>query len=106
MRDVPSYADLPEKNGIRHAWDVWEDRRVFGCLNLLSPERVVRASRLATAGLVFPLSLTLELPEPPLFGRPRARHQVRRGSPVFQDDLLQDWNTQVSSQWDGFPSDA
>ncbi len=102
MRDVPSYADLPEKNGIRHAWDVWGDRSAFGCLNLLSPERVVRASRLVTTGLVFPLNLALELPEPPLFGRPRSRHEVRRGSAVFQDDLLQDWNTQVSSQWDGF----
>jgi kynurenine formamidase len=99
---VPLYADLPGKDGLRHAWDVWGDRSTFGCLNFLSPERVVGASRLVTAGLVFPLNLALELPDPPLFGRARARHEVRRGSPVFQDDLLQDWNTQVSSQWDGF----
>ncbi len=102
MSDIPSYVDLPETHGIRNAWNVWGDRNVFGCLNHLSPERVARASRLVTGGLVFPLNLALELPDPPLFGRARARHEIQRRSPVFQDDLLHNWNTQVSSQWDGF----
>jgi kynurenine formamidase len=45
----------------------------------------------------------MELPDPPLFGRPPFEHEVlQRPSGVSADDMLHGWNTQSSSQWDGF----
>ena len=102
---LPDYDDLPVRSGLRCAWNVWApdggDR--FGCLNLLTPERAVAATRLVERGAVFPLNWSMALPDPPLFGRGGHAHTVtgREGS-VSHDDVLDGWNTQSSSQWDGF----
>jgi hypothetical protein len=50
---------------------------------------------------VFNLNLEMELPDPPLFGRARFEHRVS-GFRVGHDEELWSWNTQSSSQWDGF----
>jgi hypothetical protein len=43
------------------------------------------------------------LPDPPLFGRARFTHEVTgSATSTSHDDVLHDWNTQSSSQWDGF----
>jgi kynurenine formamidase len=103
MADLPTYDELPERDGVRSSWGVWGDHDVFGCLNLLTPDCVVSASRLVQRGAVFSVNWSMRLPNPPLFGRARPRHEVRGSSnSTSQDDLLQDWNTQASSQWDGF----
>lgn len=73
---------------------------MFGCLNLLTPERVVAAAGLVRKGTVFALNFEAELPDPPLFGRAAPRHEVLGGG-MSQDDVLE-FNTQSSSQWDGF----
>jgi hypothetical protein len=81
---------------------VWGEADVFGCLNLLTPERVLAAVGTVRRGAVFPLNLELELPEPPLFGRQAFTHDVSWLGEVGHDDQLSGWNTQSSSQWDGF----
>jgi kynurenine formamidase len=102
---LPSYDELPLRPGLPpgSSWGVWgeDDRR--GCLNLLTPGRVVAAAAEVRTGRAFPLNLEAELPDPPLFGRSRLRHVVT-GAPgsASHDDVLHDWNTQSSSQWDGF----
>jgi hypothetical protein len=103
MADIPAYDELPLRDGLRCSWGVWGEGDVFGCLNLLTPERVAAASRLVERGAVFSLNWSMALPDPPLFGRARMRHEVR-GNPGSrsQDELLHDWNTQASTQWDGF----
>ena len=75
----------------------------FGCLNLLTPERAIAASRLVQKGAVFALNWDMALPNPPLFGRQPFTHEVT-GAPgtTSHDDVLHGWNTQSSSQWDGF----
>ena len=103
--DLPSYDDLPVTDGAPpgSSWGVWGDGDVLGCLNLLTPERVVRAASLIRTGRVFALNLDATLPSPPLFGRPAFRHEVTgRPGGFSHDDLLHGWNTQSSSQWDGF----
>ena len=102
---LPSYDDLPVRPGLPpgSSWGVWGDGDRFGCLNLLTPERVQRAVGLVRRGAVFALNLDLELPDPPLFNRGRHTHTVtgvvgRTG----HDDVFDGWNTQASSQWDGF----
>jgi len=104
---LPSYADLPVQAGAPpgSAWGLWGDRDHFGCLNLLTPQRAAAAARLVERGAVFPLDAELEAIDPPLFGRPRSRHTVsNEGDPRSNghDDVLDSWNTQASSQWDGF----
>jgi kynurenine formamidase len=102
---LPSYDQLPVRAGAPagSAWGVWDDDR-FGCLNLLTPDRVVAAVRLVERGAVFALNAELDVVDPPLFGRAAMRHTVT-GEPTrapAHDDLLDNWNTQASSQWDGF----
>lgn len=105
MADLPSYDELPIKPDAPpgSSWGVWGEGDVLGCLNLLTPERIVRAASLVKTGKVFALNLDATLPSPPLFGRAAPRHEVlTRPSGNSHDDVLHDWNTQSSSQWDGF----
>lgn len=99
--NVPSFEDLPEKDGIPCAWDVWGPDDVYGTLNLLTPENVVRAASLVKEGKVFSLNWSLSLPDPPLFARPALKHDISK-TPISADDHLDSFNTQSSSQWDGF----
>ena len=105
MAELPSYDDLPIRDDLPpgSSWGVWGDSDVLGCLNLLTPERVVRAASLVRTGRVFALNLDMTLPSPPLFGRAAFEHEVTgRPGGMSHDDLLHSWNTQSSSQWDGF----
>jgi kynurenine formamidase len=74
----------------------------LGCLNLLTPDRVLAGAECVRKGAVFPLNLELHLPDPPLFGRPAFEHRVSDLGGVGHDEELHGWNTQGSSQWDGF----
>ena len=102
MTTLPSYDDLPVRPGAPpgSSWGLWGDGDVFGCLNMLTPERVVRAAQLVKKGAVFALNLDHDQPDPPLFGRAAPEHTVL-GEGTGHDDVLS-FNTQSSSQWDGF----
>jgi hypothetical protein len=101
---LPSYDDLPRRGGLPAAWDVWgPEGAPFGCLSLLTPERAVAAAALVRRGAVFALNWSMGLPDPPLFGRASFGHEVTGGpTSTGHDDVLHGWNTQSSSQWDGF----
>ena len=102
---LPSYDELPVRADAppRSSWGLWGDKDVFGCLNLLTPDRVIEAAGLVRKGAVFALNWDMHLPDPPLFGRPRHEHTVSwLPGEVGHDDELSGWNTQSSSQWDGF----
>ena len=96
--ELPVWAELPPGS----SWGVWGDHDVFGTLNLLTPGRVLAASRSIRTGRSFGLGLDLTLPDPPLFGRTPLRHEVTNARSVVHDDIYHGWNTQSSSQWDGF----
>ncbi|MGI8792780.1 MAG: cyclase family protein [Acidimicrobiales bacterium] len=101
---LPSYDDLPVRLGLPpgSSWGFWGDDDVFGCLNLLTPERIVAAAALVQKGAVFALNLDLDLPDPPLFGRRAPEHTVHTGRDGRSHDDELAFNTQSSSQWDGF----
>lgn len=104
MSELPTYDELPRRSGLPCAWDVWtSEGDVFGCLNLLTNERAAAAARLVERGATFALNWSMGLPDPPLFGRAPFRHEIT-GDDVStsHDDVLHGWNTQSSSQWDGF----
>ncbi len=98
---LPSYDELPIRPGapVGSSWGVWGDDDRFGCLNLLTDERARAAAALVRSGRSFALNLEYELPDPPLFGRQAPRHEVL--GEAGHDDVLH-FNTQSSSQWDGF----
>jgi len=102
--DLPRYDDLPVRPDLPpgSSWGLWGDHDVLGCLNLLTPERVRAGVACVRDGAVFPLNLELELPGPPLFGRAAFRHEVSWLGDAGHDDARSEWNTQGSSQWDGF----
>lgn len=105
MPSLPDYRDLPLRGGLPSSWGLWGDdgSDVFGCLNLLTPERAAAAAATVQRGAVFALNWTMGLPDPPLFGRLPFTHEVTGGSTsTSHDDVLHAWNTQSSSQWDGF----
>ena len=69
----------------------------------MTPERAVEAAKLIQRGAVFPLNWDMRMPDPPLFSRARFEHEVTGEPPsIGHDDVLHGWNTQSSSQWDGF----
>jgi kynurenine formamidase len=103
--ELPDYGSLPRRAGLPSSWGIWgpDGTDVFGCLNLLTPERVVEAARLVTCGSVFALNWSMRLPDPPMFERQPFSHDVTGGpTSTSHDDVLHNWNTQSSSQWDGF----
>lgn len=101
--ELPSYAELPEVDGVKVSWGLWGDDDRLGCLNLLTPERAVRGAGLVIRGAVFPLDAAVDEIDPPMFGRPELKHEIYTfpGGNAFDDHLAM-WDTQASTQWDGF----
>jgi len=101
---LPSYSQLPafEKTGERYAWDAFGPGDQLGTINLLTPERVLAASRLVRTGRVINLSLPLDFPKTLYNGETRSGYKHRmttnRGG---RDDVLDNFAMQGSSQWDG-----
>jgi kynurenine formamidase len=100
---LPNYSELPVRAGAPagSSWGLWGDDDVLGTLNLATPERAAAGAALVQRGAVFNLNLELELPSPPLYRRSGIQHEVK-GSGLTLDDELSGFNTQSSTQWDGF----
>lgn len=99
----PRYRELAADDGIRNSWGQYGSDDRLGRLNELTSGRVLAARESIRTGTVFSLNLDLRLPEPPLFERTSLRHEVLpSGTGVGFYDQVSDWNTQCSSQWDGF----
>ncbi|HYZ93439.1 MAG TPA: cyclase family protein [Actinomycetota bacterium] len=102
---LPSYDELLDRDGqpSGSSWGLWGAGDVFGCLNLLTPERTKRGATCVRKGSVFALNLDMSLPDPPMFGRAAYEHEVVwLQNEAGHDEHISGWNTQSSSQWDGF----
>jgi len=55
MVSLPSYRDLPKRNDLPASWGLMGagGPDYFGCLNLLTAEKLVAAARLVERGAVF-----------------------------------------------------
>jgi kynurenine formamidase len=97
------YRSLPVlSNGLRHSWDVFGREDDRGTANLLTPAAVLGAaqSEIRTGERVN-LSLPLNLPDPPYFSRAAYRHSIFDLAPNVQDDVIDNFYLQSSTQWDG-----
>ncbi|GGI42562.1 cyclase [Cnuibacter physcomitrellae] len=91
-----------EKLGLPHSWDHFGRGDTLGTLNLLTTEKVAAAAHAVTTGEVIALSLAVNQPDPPLFGREPVRHVQFDVDRNTKDDRLDNYFPQGSSQWDGF----
>jgi kynurenine formamidase len=100
---LPAYDELPVDPSAPpgSSWGLWPDPEL-GALNLLTPETVARAAGCIRTGRRFALDVPLDAIDPPLFDRPPLQHEVITYPSTAQDDVIREWNTQASSQWDGF----
>ena len=99
-----SFEELPlDKSGpMGNAWGRWKDKDQLGMLNLLTAEKVQAASREIRTGTRVSLDWELDRPHFPFFGRQKFFHHIHHKAPrVVNDDMIV-FNTQCSSQWDGF----
>jgi kynurenine formamidase len=102
--EFPAYRDLTPADPVagRHSWGVFGEQDELGRVNLLTAERVAAACREAVRGEVFNLSLPLHLPDPPYMqGRSVFRHEIFMLDRNGQDDRLDGFYLQASTQWDG-----
>ena len=103
--DLPRYEDLPvtPEAPPHSSWGLWGDTDGLGCLNLLTEERIRRAVGTVRDGLSIALNASLDAFQRPLFERERYTHEVSElGRGMVRDEVLSNFNTQSSSQWDGF----
>ncbi len=104
LKKIPSFEELPVREGApaESSWGVFGDDDPLGCLNFLTADRIVDAARLVQSGKVFRLDAEVGFAKPPLFGRATVSHNVVPLGPMAHDDLLDRYNTQEGTQWDGF----
>ena len=100
---IPSFDQLPVKQGAppESSWGVFGDDDQLGCLNFLTPQGVIEAARLVQNGKVFRLDAKIGFAKPTLFGRATVAHKVVPLGPFANDDVVDNFNTQEGSQWDG-----
>ncbi|KAI9803963.1 MAG: hypothetical protein M1833_000244 [Piccolia ochrophora] len=96
-KDVPRAQGAPEEA----AW-VWGEDDQLGRLNLLTPTRVLAASKEIRTGEMVPLNLPLDIPKVPAFGREQFEHEIKVVHPGLAFDDLYRLNTQSGTQLDGF----
>lgn len=96
------YRELPEtEGGARSGWFRFGADDQLGLINRQSQETVLAASAAITSGRVFPLNVSLDYIDPPLFGRKASTRRVLepKASHYF-DDVHDGLYPQASSQWD------
>lgn len=101
IQRLPTFDELPIVEGAppQSAWWMFGRDDQVGMFNLQTPEAIVDAARLVQKGALFPLNWELELPNPPLYGRGALRQTILR-RPTANDDVLDNFFPQASSQWD------
>jgi hypothetical protein len=100
----PSFDSLPlDPNGPPgNAWGLFGPRDQLGMLNLLTPEVVAAAAKEIQQGLRISLDWPLNKPSLPTFTRKQFEHRIIHEEQTPMNDDVVHFNTQSSTQWDGF----
>ena len=104
MTVFPSFDHLPlRKDGPPgNAWGLFGDDDECGMLNRLTPDVVSAASKEIKDGVRIPTDLPLDFISKPFFGRAPIQHTITNKAPRSVNDDTLTFNTQISTQWDGF----
>ncbi|BFZ55025.1 hypothetical protein PYCC9005_002063 [Savitreella phatthalungensis] len=102
--DGVTYDQLPldKAHPVLTGWH-WGSEDQLGTLNYLTPSRVhAAAAECVRTGVRCSLNWDMTHPSTPGFGRQALRHEILNKSPrAVADDVIH-FNTQHSTQWDGF----
>lgn len=100
----PSFDALPlRKDGPRgNAWGLFGVDDQLGMLNLLTPQNTAAAALEIKEGVRVSTDWALNSMATPCFGRSALEHVVKHKAPRPVNDDILTFNTQSSSQWDGF----
>lgn len=104
MSQIPSFDCLPlcQDGPPGNAWGLFGATDECGMLNRLTAEVVKGASQEIKLGIRISTDLPLDFMSRPCFGRAAFKQTIKNKAPrAVNDDTLQ-FNTQISSQWDGF----
>lgn len=101
---LPKFDDLPlQKDGPPgNAWGMFGERDELGMLNLITPQTVAAAASEIQRGIRVSLDWPLDKPRAPTFNRQKFHHQLIHPEHTFMNDDVVTFNTQSSTQWDGF----
>lgn len=101
---LPPFEALPlDKSGPPgNAWGLWGEDDQLGMLNLITSETVAAAAKEIQEGLRITLDWPLDKPSFPTFDRQRFHHEILNRAPMTMNDDAVAFNTQSSTQWDGF----
>lgn len=104
MSQKPNFDALPmDPKGPRgNAWGLFGPRDQLGMLNLLTPQNTAAAAREIVDGVRVSTDWALDRMAKPCFGRSAFEHTVKNKAPRPVNDDVLTFNTQSSSQWDGF----
>ena len=97
----PKYAELPELEGEKCAWEFFGQDDALGTLNWLRSEHVASAAHGLATGRVVNLDLPVDFATRLSMGRKPMRHTIVDIS-LGTDDFVDGYFLQSSSQWDGF----
>ncbi len=103
---IPRFSQLPIKPGAPpdSNWGVFGDDDEVGCINFLTEDGIIEAAKLVRKGKVFRLDTPINYANPPLFERSAVKHTKKSFEDwglLGYDDVLDNYNTQEGSQWDG-----
>ncbi|KJZ78208.1 hypothetical protein HIM_02246 [Hirsutella minnesotensis 3608] len=104
MAHLVSFDALPhDKDGPPgNAWGLFGKDDECGMLNMLTPENTAKATKEIKEGVRVSTDWPLNSMKEPFFGRPPLSHSIKqKGDSTINDDEVH-FNTQSSSQWDGF----
>lgn len=104
VMDWPKFDDLPlDKSGPPgNAWGLFGKNDQLGRLNLITPLTVREAASEIITGIRVSLDWPINKPTFPAFKRPKFQHQLIHYAPRAINDEILTFNTQCSTQWDGF----
>ena len=104
MNRLPDYGDLRPRRGApaHSAWGLWGDDDRHGCWNKIDTEATCRGVAAARRGLSYSLTLDYDPDLAVAMGRTPLVQEIRPIAGIAFDDVLHEFNTQGSTQWDGF----
>jgi hypothetical protein len=85
-----------------NAWGRFGKDDELGMLNLITPGVIVKAAQEIKTGVRISLDWPLSMPSYPSFGRNPFQQEIVHRAPNYINDDVLHFNTQGSTQWDGF----
>jgi hypothetical protein len=101
---IPPFESLPlKKDGPKgNAWGLFGAKDELGMLNRLTPSNTLNALKEVVHGIRISTDWSLDQPKTPCFNRAAFSQQIYHKHPRTVNDDVLTFNTQSSSQWDGF----